>query len=58
MGVALPLLLLAVSWAPVETLFRFGPLHLDDLAICIGAAMALLGALEALKRLWQARLVT
>jgi Ca2+-transporting ATPase len=56
--VALPLLLVAVSWAPVEALFRFGPLHLDDLAICIGAALVLLGALEALKRLWQARLVT
>ena len=56
--IVLPLLLVAVSWTPVEHLFRFGPLHLDDLAICIGAAAVLLGALEALKRLWQARLVT
>jgi Ca2+-transporting ATPase len=58
MGVALPLLVAAVSWAPAETLFRFGPLHMDDLAICLGAALVLLAALEVLKRLWQARLVT
>lgn len=57
LAIALPLLLAAVSWAPVETLFRFGPLHLDDLAISIGAAVILLAALEALKRLWQGRLV-
>jgi Ca2+-transporting ATPase len=57
LAVVLPLLLVAVSWAPVETLFRFGSLHLDDMAISIGAAMVLLGALEALKRLWQGRLV-
>jgi Ca2+-transporting ATPase len=55
-GVALPLLLASVSWAPAETLFRFGPLHVDDLAICIAAALVLLAALEALKRLWRARL--
>jgi hypothetical protein len=28
----------------------------DDLAICIAAALVLLAALEALKRLWRARL--
>jgi Ca2+-transporting ATPase len=56
--VVLPLLLVTVSWRPVESLFRFGPLHWDDLAICISAAVVLLGTLEALKRLWRARLVT
>jgi len=56
MGVALPLLLAAVSWAPAQYLFRFGPLHLDDLAICFGAAATLLAALEILKRLWRTRL--
>jgi Ca2+-transporting ATPase len=56
MGAALPLLLAAVSWGPAQALFRFGPLHLDDLAICLGAAAALLAALEILKRLWRTRL--
>ena len=56
MGVALPLLLAAVSWEPAKALFRFGPLHIDDLAICLGAAAALLGSLEILKPLWRTRL--
>jgi P-type Ca2+ transporter type 2C len=57
LAVVLPLLLVAVSWAPLEALFRFGPLHLDDLSLCIGAAAVLLLALEAMKRLWRGRLV-
>jgi Ca2+-transporting ATPase len=57
LAVVLPLLLAAVSWGPAEALFRFGPLHLDDLAICLGAALVLLVALEALKHLWRGRLV-
>ncbi len=56
MGVALPLLLAGVSWAPAQALFHFGPLHADDLAICLGAALVLLVALEILKRLWRTRL--
>ena len=56
MGVALPLLLAAVSWEPARALFRFGPLHIDDLVICLGAATALLVSLETLKRLWRTRL--
>ena len=57
MAIVLPLLLVAVSWGPLEALFRFGPLHGDDLGISIGAALLLLLTLEVLKRLWQARLV-
>jgi Ca2+-transporting ATPase len=56
LGVALPLLLAGVSWQPAQAIFRFGPLHADDLAICLGAAAGLLVALELLKRLWRARL--
>jgi len=55
-GVALPLLLAGVSWMPAQAIFHFGPLHADDLAICLGAAALLLVALEILKRLWRARL--
>jgi P-type Ca2+ transporter type 2C len=57
MSIVVPLLLLAVSWAPVETLFRFGPLPGDNLAISMGEAILLLLALDGLKRLWQTRLV-
>jgi Ca2+-transporting ATPase len=53
LGIALPLLLASVRWAPIEGLFQFGALHLDDLAVCIAAAALLLGALEALKGPWR-----
>jgi Ca2+-transporting ATPase len=56
MAIALPLLLAAVSWGPAETIFRFGPLHTDDLTISLGAAATLLVILEILKRLWRTRL--
>jgi Ca2+-transporting ATPase len=43
-------------WPAAASLFRFGPLHGDDLFITIAAAIAVLLALEALKPLWHARL--
>ncbi len=44
-------------WWPVATkLFRFGPLHADDLAITVGAGFAVLGALELVKRFARIRL--
>ncbi|MEZ5829632.1 MAG: cation-translocating P-type ATPase [Dongiaceae bacterium] len=55
-GIALPLLLAGVSWRPAQALFDFGPLHADDLAICLAAALVLLIALETLKRIWRTRL--
>ena len=48
-GVAAALLALAVSWPPAETLFRFGPLHTDDLAVCLAAGGAVLVAIDLLK---------
>jgi Ca2+-transporting ATPase len=47
---------LALAVEPARQLFRFGPLHADDLALtlCAGAGLVLL--LEFLKRFWQARL--
>jgi P-type Ca2+ transporter type 2C len=56
MVAALPLLLAAVSWGPAQALFRFGPLHVDDLAISLAAGAVLLATLEILKRLWRTRL--
>ncbi|MDE2227569.1 MAG: cation-translocating P-type ATPase [Alphaproteobacteria bacterium] len=47
------LLVLAVAlyWTPAQNLFHFGPLHLDDLSVCLAAGAALIGFLEIGKRL-------
>jgi Ca2+-transporting ATPase len=37
-------------------LFRFGPLHADDLAVTLAAGMAVLVLLELLKPMWRRRL--
>lgn len=57
-GMVLLLLLIAVRWEPAETLFHFGPLHADDLAICAGVSLVLLAVLEVLKKFWQRRLTS
>jgi Ca2+-transporting ATPase len=43
-------------WPIASALFRFGPLHIDDLALTIAAGFAVLIVLELLKPLWRARL--
>jgi Ca2+-transporting ATPase len=60
---ALVLILLAVAiilattllWSPASTLFRFGPLHVDDLMVTAGAGLLLLLLLELLKPAWSAQ---
>jgi Ca2+-transporting ATPase len=39
----------AVYWGPAQALFHFGPLHGDDLAICLGAGAVLIALLETAK---------
>ncbi|MCA1547042.1 cation-translocating P-type ATPase [Bradyrhizobium sp. BRP19] len=46
----------ALFWPPASGLFRFGPLHLDDLMITLGAGLLVLTALELLKPIWARRL--
>jgi P-type Ca2+ transporter type 2C len=46
------LLLMAVYWPPAQTLFRFGRLHWDDLAIALAAGLFSMLLLEALKSRW------
>ncbi|WP_458173648.1 HAD-IC family P-type ATPase [Bradyrhizobium sp. 14AA] len=46
----------ALLWPPASSLFRFGPLHADDLLITLGAGLLVLTVLEALKPLWARRL--
>jgi Ca2+-transporting ATPase len=55
-AVAGALLGLAVTWPPAEAIFRFGPLHLDDLAISAAAGIAVLVVLNLIKPLWHLRL--
>jgi P-type Ca2+ transporter type 2C len=43
---------LSLLWPFAQALFRFGPLHLDDLAVTIGAGAVLLLLLEVVKPLW------
>jgi len=61
---ALALVLLAVTamlgltlvWPFASGLFRFGPLHFDDLALTLGAGVLVLVVLELFKSLWRKRL--
>ena len=46
----------ALFWPPASGLFRFVPLHLDDLMITLGAGLFVLTVLELLKPLWARRL--
>lgn len=46
----------ALLWPPASSLFRFGPLHADDLLITLGAGLLVLTVLELLKPLWARRL--
>jgi P-type Ca2+ transporter type 2C len=43
------LLGLTLLWPPAQGLFRFGPLHLDDLALTLGVGIVLVMLLEAVK---------
>ncbi len=47
---------LTLLWPFASDLFRFGPLHLDDLALTLGAGALVLVSLEILKPLWRERL--
>ena len=50
LGVDAALLTAILGWPALRELFRFGPLHPDDLLLCIGVGFATLLVLELLKR--------
>lgn len=58
LAIVLPLVVLmlaATLMVPfISKLFRFGPLHADDLALTFGAGVVVLVALELIKPLWRA----
>ncbi|MDG4875339.1 cation-translocating P-type ATPase [Mesorhizobium sp. WSM4935] len=57
--VAVASMLGATLLLPFATsLFRFGPLHVDDLAVTVGAGLAVLACLELLKLFWRDQLKT
>jgi P-type Ca2+ transporter type 2C len=47
---------LSLLWPAASTMFRFGPLHGDDLALTFAAGAVVLIVLELLKHLWRRRL--
>ena len=50
------ILALSLLWKPASDTFRFGPLHVDDLAWTLAAGLALLMVLEFFKPIWRRRL--
>ena len=46
------LLAIAILWPPARSLFHFGRLHWDDLAICVAVGVSSLIVLEAIKSVW------
>jgi Ca2+-transporting ATPase len=50
-GVA-AMLALTLLWPFARNLFRFGPLHVDDLGLTLGAGIVILVVLELLKPIW------
>ena len=50
------ILALSLLWPAASALFRFGPLHWDDLGLTLAAGCAILIVLELLKPLWRAQL--
>jgi Ca2+-transporting ATPase len=55
--VVVALLCLTLLWPLANGVFRFGPLHWNDLAVTLGAGVVVLVSLEALKPLWRKRLL-
>ena len=50
LGVDAALLTAILSWPALRDLFRFGPLHANDLLLCLGVGLCILPVLEVLKR--------
>jgi Ca2+-transporting ATPase len=55
LGVAI-MLSFTLLWPFARSLFRFGPLHLDDLVLTLGGGALVLVVLELLKPIWRERL--
>jgi Ca2+-transporting ATPase len=58
LGLVAGALMVVLGWSPARSFFGLGPLHADDLLLCLAVAGGLLWVLELLKRVWSARLAT
>ena len=58
LGSVVTILGLTLLWPFASNLFRFGPLHWDDLALTLGAGVLVLVCLEILKLPWRGRLLS
>ena len=58
LGIVAAMLSLTLLVPGVRALFRFGPLHGDDLAMTLGSAVLVLLVLDLFKPLWRAKLVS
>jgi Ca2+-transporting ATPase len=56
LGVTASILALAVTWAPAREIFRFAPLDLSAVTLCLAAGAAVLLVLEAAKHVWREHL--
>jgi len=52
-AVTIALLSLILLWPPARDLFRFGPLHVNDLMAILAATVLLVVTLEVVKRFWR-----
>jgi len=57
LGTVAALLGVVLAWPVARRLFHFGPLHADDLGLCLGAGIAILLLLDLLKPIWRRQLV-
>jgi len=53
LGIVAVVLIASLAWPWLRDLFRFGPLHLDDLGLTAAAALVVLIVLELVKPLWR-----
>jgi Ca2+-transporting ATPase len=49
-------LTLSLAWPAASDLFRFGPLHADDLTVTLAAGIGVFGALEVVKIAFRSRI--
>jgi P-type Ca2+ transporter type 2C len=47
------MLAVTLLWPTARALFRFGPLHTDDIALTLGVGLVVFTVLESLKALWR-----
>jgi len=55
LSIVVLVLSISLYWHPAQSLFHFGPLHLEDLSVCAAVGLGLVMLLEFGKRLGHSR---